>query len=68
MNISEPLQAAREPHPGELEKVALVRTASAPEADSSKPIAAQTSGLDWSGSIEAEPTLISRWRKDDVSL
>ena len=35
-----------------------MRTASAPEAPPPKPAAAQTSGLDWSGSIEAGPTLI----------
>ncbi len=55
-------QAAREPTAGDLAKAALMRTASAPETPPLKPAAAQTSGLDWSGSIEAGPTLI---RKSD---
>ena len=52
------MQAAREPDLGTLAKEALVRTASAPEVDPPGPVAVQTSGLDWSGSIEAGPTLI----------
>lgn len=60
-----PVKAAREPDAGDLAKMALMRTASAPEAPAPKPVAAQTSGLDWSGSIEAGPVLI-RTRQDEV--